>query len=260
MSLAHLPLPAAVIFDLDGTLVDTVQYRIDAWRGAFDEAGIESDEDQVGALIGADGRRLAREVAAVAGVDLDADGAERLDQVAGRRFSELAGHPDPHPGAAELLSELDEADVRWAIATSSRPEQVQASVAVLGLSHDPRIIDGSHVEEAKPAPDILFESARQLELDPAECWYIGDATWDMLAARAAGMTAIGVATGAASQADLTEAGAHVTFPGFPALREAMVQQGLIGGLGSPTSAEGAEAEAEIAAEIEAEAKATAPGS
>ena len=98
----------------------------------------------------------------------------------------------------------------WAIATSSRAEQVASSVGALGLTTPPRIIDGSAVAHAKPAPDLLLLAARQLGADPERCWYVGDSTWDMRAAVAAGMLAIGVTAGAAAGADeLYAAGAAI---------------------------------------------------
>ena len=99
----------------------------------------------------------------------------------------------------------------WAIATSSRPEEAVASVGSLGLAHHPLVIDGSDVEHAKPAPDLLLKGAHQLDVAPQAAWYVGDSRWDMLAAVAAGMTAVGIASGATSEADLRAAGAAMTF-------------------------------------------------
>ena len=121
--------------------------------------------------------------------------------------------PKPLPGARELLGALDERRLTWAIATSSRREQVAASIAALGLDHQPRIVDGSHVERAKPAPDLLLLGARELGVAPTECWYVGDSTWDMRAASAAGMVAIGVLAGAAvDEMALRDAGATLVVP------------------------------------------------
>ena len=107
---------------------------------------------------------------------------------------------------------LDRANVTWAIATSSRPEQVAASVDALGLDHEPRIVDGSSVQHAKPAPDLLLLAAERIGLDPAGLWYVGDSTWDMRAARAAGMLPIGVLAGAAVDREaLADAGAEVVW-------------------------------------------------
>ena len=207
---ADLPPPAAVIFDLDGTLVDTVGARIEAWLAVFAESGIPADRRHVAELIGADGRRLAREVAARAGIELEPGRDEAIDARCGRIFAELNQQPRPLPGVDEIIGKLASARVAWAIATSSRREQVKTSVDALGLATHPLIVDGSHVEHAKPAPDLLLLAARELDAEPPRCWYVGDATWDMLAAVAAGMVGIGVTTGAVDAATLRGAGAsHV---------------------------------------------------
>ena len=200
--------PAAVIFDLDGTLVDTVGARIAGWADVFAESDIPATREQIEPMIGMDGRRLATDVARAAGIELDRDRAESLDRRAGAMFDEHNRDPRPLPGARKCLARLDAAGVTWAIATSSRAEQVKASVAALALDRDPRIIDGSAVEHAKPAPDLLLLAADQLRVAPGNCWYVGDSTWDMRSAVAAGMRAIGVVAGAAVDAEaLSQAGA-----------------------------------------------------
>jgi HAD superfamily hydrolase (TIGR01509 family) len=205
---APLPRPAAVILDLDGTLVDTVEARIKAWLGVFSKEGIPAERRQVAALIGTDGRRLAREVASAAGITLEPGRDESIDARCGAIFAELNRRPQPLPGVHDLVQRLEAAGVPWAIATSSRREQVAVSVGALELDRPPLIIDGTHVEHAKPAPDLLLLAARQLHTDPARCWYVGDATWDVLAAAAAGMVSVGVTSGVADAATLLGAGAR----------------------------------------------------
>ncbi|HSK92606.1 MAG TPA: MFS transporter [Candidatus Angelobacter sp.] len=202
--------PDAVIFDLDGTLVDTVPARIHAWDAVFAEAGIPATRAQLAPLIGIDGRRLAADVATAAGTPLDDDGTERIDARAGELFDEANRDPRPLPGAAGVLRRLDGAGITWAIATSSRPEQMTASLASLDLAREPMIIDGKRVERAKPAPDLLLLAAQELSVSPGRTWYVGDSTWDMRAAVAAGMTAVGVLAGAAVDADeLRRSGATI---------------------------------------------------
>jgi phosphoglycolate phosphatase-like HAD superfamily hydrolase len=163
----------------------------------------------VARLIGADGKRLAREVAEVAHKHLDDARAEAIDKRSGEIYDELNTNPRPIAGARTLLVALSGSPLPWAIATSSRREQVGVSVRALKLPREPRIIDGSHVEHAKPAPDLLLLAAQQLETPPRSCWYVGDATWDMLASRAASMVGIGVPYGAASRKDLLISGAVI---------------------------------------------------
>lgn len=202
--------PVAWIFDLDGTLVDTVETRIRSWLRTFEEYGIPAERDQVARLIGSDGRRLARIVAEAAGHASDPPHEEEIDRRSGEIYGTLNTDPRPLPGAVELLKTLDAYRRRWAIATSSRREQVDASVSALKLSKRPIIIDGSKVERAKPAPDLLVFAARELGVEPSRSWYVGDAVWDMQAAAAAGMPAIGVVSGSATVDELAEAGALFT--------------------------------------------------
>jgi N-acetyl-D-muramate 6-phosphate phosphatase len=225
-SLADLHDPQAIVFDLDGTLVDTVGTRIEAWLATFAEMDIPADRRDVAALIGSDGKRLAREIAARAGQTLNEARQELIDRRAGEVFDTLNRSPRPVAGARALLLALERSELQWAIATSSRREQMVTSVAALDLPAKPLIVDGSHVEHAKPAPDLLLQTAQRLNRAPAECWYAGDATWDMLAGSAAGMIGIGLAYGAASPADLEAAGARATTT-FEELRADLLRRGLL---------------------------------
>lgn len=195
--LDRLPLPRAVLFDLDGTLVDTVALRIEAWQETLGAAGMPTTRGQLAPLIGLDGKRLAREIAALAGVPIDEARAETIDRECGERYEQLNRSPRPLPGIGRLIAVIERRSIPWAIATSSRKEQVATSVAALGLRAEPTIVDASHVKHAKPEPDLLLLAARELKIDPATCWYIGDSTWDMVSAVAAGMIAIGVTAGSA---------------------------------------------------------------
>ena len=206
--LASLREPRALIFDLDGTLVDTVETRIESWLRVFEEEAVPADRDHVAGLIGADGKKLARDVAERAGRQLRDEDAERIDKRSGEIYDEINTHPKPTVGARSLLVALERSDLKWAIATSSRAEQTKVSIAALELPEEPKIVDGSHVENAKPAPDLLLLAARNLDTRPEESWYVGDSTWDMRAARGAHMVAVGVAYGAADESDLTDAGAN----------------------------------------------------
>jgi len=152
-------------------------------------------------------------VCKAAGVQIDDERAEGIDARAGAIYSQLATDPRPLPGAIGFLDALDAAQIRWAIGTSSRREQVGPSVAALGRERPPRIVDGSAVRLAKPHPDLLLAAAEALDADPATCWCIGDSTWDVRAAMAAGMAAICITAGSAVGADqLRDAGASLVLP------------------------------------------------
>jgi len=204
--------PRAILFDLDGTLVDTVGTRVESWLEALAIFSVHVDRAFLAPLIGSDGRLLARMGAEHAGVPLAPGADDDIDRLAGERFNDLNQHPRPLLAAATTLVHLDAAGMPWAIATSSRSDEALASVASLGLARRPMVVDGGGVAHAKPAPDLLLKAAHQLGIEPEDAWYVGDSKWDMLAAVAAGMTPVGVATGATSEADLVEAGAQMTYP------------------------------------------------
>jgi HAD superfamily hydrolase (TIGR01509 family) len=225
-TLRSLPVPQAILFDLDGTLVDSVELRIEAWRRALGQHGVEVDHDRLAPLIGSDGRRLAREMSREVGREFDDAEAVAVDNLSGAIFDELNATPLPHAGATALLSALELSHMTFAIATSSLPGQVMASVTSLGLPSEPTIVDGSHVEHAKPAPDLLLYAAAQLKATPERCWYVGDSTWDMVASAAAGMIGIGVTTGAASADALLAAGAAVTIEDLTVLLAELRRRGL----------------------------------
>jgi beta-phosphoglucomutase-like phosphatase (HAD superfamily) len=211
MAAAHLddlPVPDAVVFDLDGTLVDTVATRIEAWLEALAEAGLSTTRDQLAPLIGLDGKRLAREIAALAGEPIDEVRSEAIDRRSGEIYELLNRSPRALPGVRRLVEAIEENDIPWAIATSSRKEQVATSVA-------------SHVKHAKPEPDLLLLAAKEVGVEPARCWYIGDSTWDMVSAVAAGMIAIGVYAGSAVEPGVLEgAGAAAVVPTLNELADA----------------------------------------
>jgi len=202
-----LAAPRALLFDLDGTLVDTVALRVETWIAAFTEVGIRADAAELGGLMGADGKRVAKEIAERDGRALSDHRAELVDRRAGELFGERNAQPRPLPFARELLLAVTRARIPWAIATSSQPAQTSGSVAALELDLPPRIVDASHVTHAKPAPDLLLAGAEQLGVPARDCWYVGDATWDMIAARSAMMPGIGVPSGATDAQTLRSAGA-----------------------------------------------------
>jgi HAD superfamily hydrolase (TIGR01509 family) len=217
-----LPIPEAVLFDLDGTLVDTVATRIEAWLEALADVGLPATRDQLAPLIGVDGKRLAREIAALAGRPIDEARSEEIDRRSGEIYERLNRSPRPLPGVRRVVEAIEARGIAWAIATSSRKEQVVASVAALGLANEPRIVDASHVEHAKPEPDLLLFAAKEVGVEPARCWYVGDSTWDMVSAVAAGMIAIGVFAGSAVDPRVLEgAGAAAVVPTLNEVADAL---------------------------------------
>ena len=222
-----LATPRAILFDLDGTLVDTVPLRVETWIVAFGEVGVATDAAELGGLMGADGKRVAREITERHGRPLSDHRVELLDRRAGELFAERNTAPDPLPSARDLLRALTDAHLPWAIATSSLPAQTGASVAALTLATPPRIVDASHVTHAKPAPDLLLAGAAQLGVAARDCWYVGDAVWDMIAARSAMMSGIAVVSGATDSRTLRAAGAVLVVDQLGAVQDLLRELGRL---------------------------------
>ena len=137
-------------------------------------------------MIGMDGQAARAGSCGPAGRPLSEDEVETTDRAAGAAFDRRNLGRRPLPGVREALAAIEAAGIPWVIATSSRQEQVAGSVAALGLDDAPEITDGSQVQHAKPAPDLLLLAASRLGVAPARCWAVGDSTWDMRATRRGG--------------------------------------------------------------------------
>jgi HAD superfamily hydrolase (TIGR01509 family) len=197
----------ALIFDLDGTLVDTVYGHVFAWQRALAEAGLAIEGWKVHRRIGMSGGLFARAVAREAGRPLGDDEAKRIQDRHGELFRSLLPDRRPLPGAIELLRDLRERGVPHGIATSGRHPEIDLSLEVLGVPPGTVVIDRGDVLRAKPEPDLFLRCQEELGVTPNDCYVIGDAVWDLLAARRAGMLSVGLLSGGYGWDELTSAGA-----------------------------------------------------
>jgi len=125
----------------------------------------------------------------------------------GELYRDLLPERRPLPGAVEMLQHLQGTGVPWAIATSGRHPEIDASLAALGVPDGAVVIDRGDVMRAKPEPDLFMAAAERLGQPYPSCYVVGDATWDLLAARRAGMLSVGVLSGGYGADELTAAGA-----------------------------------------------------
>jgi HAD superfamily hydrolase (TIGR01509 family) len=198
----------ALIFDLDGTLVDTVYAHVFAWQRALSERGMSIDGWRIHRRIGMSGGLFTRAVAREIGRDLTAAEAADVQDLHGRIFRELLPERRPLPGAREVLARLRERSVVHGIATSGRRPEIDESLACLGVPDSTVVVERGDVARAKPEPDLFLECARRLGAEPEECYVIGDAVWDLLAARRARMLSIGLLSGGYGADELEKAGAY----------------------------------------------------
>jgi HAD superfamily hydrolase (TIGR01509 family) len=217
----------ALIFDLDGTLVDTVYAHVFAWQRAFAEAGIPIDGWRIHRRIGMSGGLFARAAAREAGRPLSAQETTALQALHGELFRELLPERRPLPGAVALLAELRSVGVVHGIATSGRRPEIDASLAALGVGPEAVVVERGDVLRAKPEPDLFLTCAERLDVDPNECFVVGDATWDLLAARRAGMLSVGLLSGGYGEDELTRAGAFRVYRDAAELHESLDELGVL---------------------------------
>ncbi|HEX9575757.1 MAG TPA: HAD family phosphatase [Myxococcales bacterium] len=198
----------ALIFDLDGTLIDTVYAHVFAWQKALDEAGMPIDGWRIHRRVGMSGGLFTRAVAREVGHDLTPDQAEALQRRHGELFRQLLPERRPLPGAVALLRRLREAGVPHGIATSGRRPEIDASLAALEVPRDMVVVERGDVSRAKPAPDLFLACQQRLGVSAQDCYVVGDAVWDLLAARRAAMLSVGVLSGGYGEDELIRAGAY----------------------------------------------------
>jgi HAD superfamily hydrolase (TIGR01509 family) len=217
---------AALIFDLDGTLVDTVYAHVFAWQRALAEATMPIDGWRIHRRIGMSGGLFARAVAREVGRDLTREEEERLQRRHGELFVELLPQRRPLPGAVELLARLRKGRVPHGIATSGRRPEIDASLAALQVPPEMVVVERGDVVRAKPAPDLFLACQRRLGVPAEECFAVGDAVWDLLAARRASMLSIGVLTGGYGEDELTRAGAYRVYRDAAELSASLDELGI----------------------------------
>jgi len=199
---------AALVFDLDGTLVDTVYQHVMAWHEALNDCGIELSIWRIHRRIGMSGGLLVRALARELGYGLEQTTIERLQSEHGRIYRERNKTIVPLPGAKDLLELLTRENVQWAIATSSHRNTAQTALQALGLPAETVVITHDEVERAKPNPDLFLAAAQKLDVAMKDTFVVGDSVWDMLSAQRAGALGIGLLSGGYSLSELVDAGAY----------------------------------------------------
>lgn len=200
--------PPAFLFDLDGTLVDSVYQHVLAWREALAHTGVELSVWRIHRRIGMSGGLLVNALLRETGRDLSGADAELLQGLHAEAYKRLASQVRPLPGARELLTVLGQENVPHAIATSGRLETARPALEMLGVHPDVPVITRDLVRYAKPDPDLFLAAAERLGAPIHNCVVVGDSVWDLLAAQRARALSIGLLSGGYGQEELERAGAY----------------------------------------------------
>jgi HAD superfamily hydrolase (TIGR01509 family) len=198
----------AFLFDLDGTLVDSVYQHVLAWRFALEKAGIALAVWRIHRRIGMSGGLFVNALLREIRRNVSAAQVARIQKLHKEEYGRLARQVCPLPGAHELLKYLSKARVPWTIATSGRRATADSALKLLRLPRSLPVVTRDDVQYAKPDPDLFLTAAARLGVDPAESIVVGDSIWDLLAARRAHALGIGLLSGGYGQDELERAGAY----------------------------------------------------
>lgn len=201
------PVPA-FLFDLDGTLIDSVYQNVIAWRNALAKLDIDLSVWRIHRRIGMSGGLFVSALLRETGRSLSAADIESLQLDHAAEYLAQVDSVRPLPGAADLLAALTRHGVPWAIATSGRRVMAERALAMLGLPDDAPMITRDMVRHAKPDPDLFLAAAALIGVNPRDAWVVGDSVWDLLAARRAGALGIGLMSGGYGREELERAGAY----------------------------------------------------
>jgi HAD superfamily hydrolase (TIGR01509 family) len=198
----------AFLFDLDGTLVDSVYQHVLAWKEALDAEGIDLSVWRIHRKIGMSGGLFANQLLRETALEINDTRVERLRLAHAAAYQRLAGGIRPLPGARELLNYLTDAGIAWAIATSGRMETAAVNLAALGV--DPErtpVVTRDQVRYAKPDPDLFLAAAARLGAPIGTAFVVGDSIWDMLAAQRCRALGVGLLSGGYGLDELQQSGA-----------------------------------------------------
>lgn len=202
----------AFLFDLDGTLVDSVYQHVLAWREALESEGILLSVWRIHRKIGMSGGLMTNILLRESGLAIDEGRSERLRRRHAEAYNRLSGAIRPLPGARELVAYLTDARIPWAIATSGRMETAGPVLETLGVDFERvPVVTRDEVRYAKPDPDLFLAAAKKLGVAIETSTVVGDSVWDMLAARRARALGIGFLSGGYAQEELERAGAYRVF-------------------------------------------------
>jgi HAD superfamily hydrolase (TIGR01509 family) len=200
--------PPALLFDLDGTLIDSVYQHVLAWHEALLDAGIELSVWKLHRRIGMSGGLFVTALLRESAARLSAEQIRDLDFAHGQAFERRRETVRALPGARQLLDTLTDHDVPWTIATSGLAVTARPSLELLGLPADQPMITRDAVRHAKPDPDLFLAAADQVGVEIRTAIVVGDSVWDLLAARRAGALGVGLLSGGYAREELERAGAY----------------------------------------------------
>jgi HAD superfamily hydrolase (TIGR01549 family) len=202
-----------MIFDIDGTLIDTNPAHVEAWRRAFQRFGFAVPVQRIVVEIGKGGDKL---VPSILGQDVEDRLGESLRKAQKEEFLSIANQERfaVFPGATDIFPALRARGIRTALATSSDEKHLDSTLASAEVDFRrlaDAVVTRTPDEPSKPSPNLILSALEELGLEPIECAMVGDTVYDGLACQTAGVAFLGVLTGPATEAELLEVGARAVW-------------------------------------------------
>ena len=216
----------ALIFDLDGTLVDSVYQHVAAWHDALRKNRIPISQWRIHRAIGMSGSLFLPKLLRAEGIRHPHKLIDKLEAAHDKNFDTLIPRVDVLPGSTKLLKVLENRSIPFAIATSGSAAQTKKLLARIPVRPDCIVVTADDVATAKPAPDLFEVAAEKLAKEPKDCFIVGDSVWDVLAARRMPSAAIALKCGGFDGNELQQSGAYRVYEDPEDLRDSLEQLGF----------------------------------
>lgn len=218
--------PPGIIFDLDGTLVDSVYQHVVSWHRALASRGISCAQSRIHRAIGMSGKQFLPKLLRDEGYRPSRRLIERLESAHAKHFNRIIRSVAPFQGTTRLLKVLKRRSIEFAIATSGSAAQTKALLARIKGRPACPVITADDVAEAKPSPDLFELAAVKLKKDPSDCFVVGDSVWDVLAGRRMKASVVALRSGGFDYHELQEAGAYRVYEDVRELEQSLGQLGI----------------------------------
>lgn len=220
------PQDLAVLFDLDGTLIDTAYEHVLAWSAALRSAGMVIPSWKIHRRIGMSGKSLIQQLLREHAPQFRKIDVKQLESKHDTEFTKAVNRLQPLPGAEKLLRALTRFHVPWGIATTGNRKQTRRLLRLLSLPSQMVVVTGDDVAKAKPSPDVFITAAGRLNMPIDQCIVVGDSVWDMLAGGRRRALCIGLLSGGYSKEELEQSGAFRVYSDPAAMLEHIEDLGI----------------------------------
>lgn len=217
---------SALIFDLDGTLVDSVYEHVAAWHIAFASAGVTVPAFEYHKRVGMTGAMLVSSISDAFDLDLSQDTKKAIEKQHSDEYHRHIDRAMPVPGVERLWRTLAAKKIGWAIATSANPDDAEKLLKVARVPHGAVVVTKADETESKPSPEPFARAAEKLGVNLCDSVVVGDAVWDMLSSRRAGALGVGVLTGGYAREELVAAGAYRVYRDAGEMARRLTELGL----------------------------------